>query len=628
MMPGRIRKFFWYLEVVPRLGMWNVLYVLYFRVLKKSGLLKLKFKIQRTGVKGPVFSKCSTVPRFPADWEEELLKQADQVLAGRIPYYSHHWMEQSTPPNWFLNPFNGKECMEIRAHWTQISDFDPELGDIKNVWEASRFSWLGILARAFSVSGNLVYLNTLNQWLKDWLDKNPVNQGPNWKCGQETSYRVFALLNAANILDQAEVPSEQLVRTIQQHLGRIYSNIRYAFAQRNNHATSEAAALYVGGNWLLKVVAADQRRSSMYARKGRKALEGLIVDLSYVDGAFAQHSVVYHRLFLDTLSTVVFWTRKLVLKEFTPEFYAHAQKAWNWLNALSDESGLCPNLGPNDGTLLQSNHSCDYRDFRPSLQVASVLLHGIPVLANGPYNEALYWYGIKNYPEEKELVPKASQVFKSGYVIMNGGASWAFLRFPYYKFRPTHNDAMHFDLWADGRNLLFDCGSYSYNPDPGSKVPDLKSVHSHNTLSFDHKEQMPRLGRFLLGKWLKPLTVGEISASSETSGSWEGSYRDASGNIHHRKVSWSNRQWEILDRFSGKAENVEIGFNFADCKYALDGEVGTLTLPWGRISATRGSKLDVRSQLDSQYYLQYRESKRLVISVKNNSELKCNINIK
>ncbi|TFH20828.1 MAG: heparinase [Bacteroidia bacterium] len=605
----------------------NVLYVIYYRLLRKSGLLKRKFKVQKILVKGPVFSKCSTVPDFPEDWELKLLQQADDIMGGLLPYYSHHWMQQSTPPNWFLNPFNGKECQETGSHWTQISDFNGELGDIKNVWEASRFSWLGILARAFAVSGKRVYLDTLNLWLSDWMEKNPVNQGPNWKCGQEASYRVFALLNAANILDQAEAPSGLLMAMIRLHLERIYLNIEYAFAQRNNHATSEAAALFVGGNWLLKVLASDQQEVRIYAKKGRKALERLVRVLSYEDGSFTQHSVVYHRLFLDTLSTVVFWTRKLVLQEFTPEFYAQAQKAWNWLYALSDASGNSPNLGSNDGTLLQSNHSCDYRDFRPSLQLASVLLHGIPAFAKGSYNEALNWYGIKNYPDNKEALNKLSQVFKSGYVIMNGGASWALLRFPFYKFRPAHNDALHFDLWAEGKNLLFDSGSYSYNPEPGSKVPDLKSVHAHNTLSFDHMEQMPRLGRFLLGKWLRPHSVGQIVSFAEHSGSWEGSYKDAFGNMHLRRITWNDRQWEILDRFSGDAANVEIGFNFDECEYSLDQKTGILTLPWGRITVSTSSKLAVRSHMASQYYLQYLDSSRLVISAKNNSELTTTINI-
>jgi len=181
-MPGRIRKFIWYLEVVPRLGVGNVLYVILYRVLSRAGVLQRRFKVQETQAEGPVFSSCSRVPDYPGEWEEKLIRQADEMLGGRLPYYSHHWMEQSSPPNWFLNPFNGKESQDTRKHWTRIYDFNGELGDIKNVWEASRFSWLGILARAFAVSGKRLYLDTLNQWLNDWKLKNPVNQGPNWKC--------------------------------------------------------------------------------------------------------------------------------------------------------------------------------------------------------------------------------------------------------------------------------------------------------------------------------------------------------------------------------------------------------------------------------------------------------------
>ncbi len=626
-MPGRIQRFFWYLEIVPRLGMWNVLYVLYYRLLLKSGLLRVKFRIHKMQVKKSIFSTCSTVPDFPAEWEEKLMKQAEDVVGGRLPYYSYHWIEQSNPPNWFLNPFNGKECNETQVHWTRISDFGRELGDIKNVWETSRFSWLGILARAYAVSGNKIYLNTLNQWLKDWIEQNPVNQGPHWKCGQETSYRIFSLLNAANILDQVEKPTDLLIETIHLHLGRVSGNLRYALAQRNNHATSEAAALYVGGSWLAKVSEPHQKEGYSYAKKGRKIMERLVRDLCYEDGSFAQHSVVYHRLFLDTLNLVVFWTRRLVVKEFSPGFYDRAQKASNWLHALCDESGLCPNLGSNDGTLMQSNHSCDYRDFRPTLQLASALLQGIPIQERGPFNEALYWFGIKKYPEHKELAQNSSQLFSSGYVIMHGENSWALLRFPFYKFRPAHNDALHFDLWARGKNLLFDSGSYSYNPDPDSKVPDLKSVHAHNTLSFGKKEQMPRLGRFLLGKWLRPLSVGEIISTSMSSGSWEGSYKDAHGNVHERRISWSDNRWEIVDRFRGGASHVDIGFNFDEVEYSLNPNNRTLTLPWGNITASSGSELIVQDHLASQYYLQIQEGKRLVISARNNSELITIINI-
>lgn len=627
MLPTRITKIFWYLELVPKLGTWNVLYVLYYRIILKSGILVKKYSINEPVEIGPVFTKCSIVKDFPHEWKENLLEQADKIVNGSIPYYSYHWINQSTPPNWFLNPFNGKECAESTKHWTKIPDFHSELGDIKNVWESSRFTWVGILARAYAVSGNSFYLNTLNDWITDWVIKNPLNQGPNWKCGQEASFRLICLLNAANILNQTDDPSGTLIMIIRLHLNRISSNIRYAFAQRNNHATSEAAALFIGGNWLQKVNASDRHHSRIYAKKGRDALELLVRSLTYEDGSFAQHSANYHRLFLDTLTFTQFWTRRLNLQEFTSRYLKNVEKSLDWLLSIVDESGKCPNLGSNDGTMLLGNHSCDYRDYRPSLQSASVMLRGHSVFDNGPYDEAVYWLGVKknNY----DLVPflKETKVQKSGTIVMAGGNSWALLRFPFFKFRPSHNDVFHFDLWANGRNLLFDSGSYSYNPERGCKVPDLKSVISHNTLSFDHEEQMPRLGRFLLAKWIKPLTIGRIDPSNDAAGEWEGTYKDAAGNLHMRRVKWKNNNWEIHDKYTGKAKCVEIGFNFENCKYSIENSDNALILPWGKIIVSNNATFSVKRHMFSQYYFQSEEGYRLVISSLNNSEVTTSIHI-
>lgn len=620
-------KLGWYLEIVPKLGIWNVLYILLYRLRLRSAYPLRRNPIGEVTDSGSLFGGCPMDMEFPGEWKDELLRQADRILEGELPYFSHHWIKQSDPPNWFINPFNGKESKDYNKHWSKISDFNQNLGDIKCLWEASRFTWLGILARAYVVSGKEVFLQTLNRWLDDWISKNPVNQGPNWKCGQEASFRVLALLNAAHILDQANAPSEKLMELISLHLKRISSNIRYAKAQRNNHASSEAAALYIGGNWLLMVNALGSKQNRRFAEVGRKALESLVGSLTYEDGSFSQHSVVYHRLFLDTLTFIMFWTGKMDLPRFTPGFYEKAKKAYSWMYALVDESGDCPNLGPNDGTLLQSNHSCDYRDFRPSLQLASVLLKDLRIFQEGPYNEALYWFGYKQQNEEVEAYTKPVIVYKSGYVVMKGQGSWALLRFPYFKFRPSHNDALHFDLWADGKNLLFDSGSYSYNPDSSSKVPDLKSVHAHNTLSFDRREQMPRLGRFLLAKWLKPLSVGDLIQSSDGLGAWEGSYKDAVGNFHLRRITWNDRHWEIVDRFSGGAAYVELGFNFDECSYSLDQDASVLMLPWGKIAISKSTELSVRSHRISHYYFKSQVSNRLIISSENNSELTTTIDI-
>jgi len=46
------------------------------------------------------------------------------------------------PPDWHLNPFNSVRMEGPSAAWWRFPDFDPALGDIKVIWEASRFDWV------------------------------------------------------------------------------------------------------------------------------------------------------------------------------------------------------------------------------------------------------------------------------------------------------------------------------------------------------------------------------------------------------------------------------------------------------------------------------------------------------
>ena len=155
-----------------------------------------------------------------------------------------------SPPNWFFNPFNNKKHNCNQKHWSRIEDFSSYTGDIKCIWEASRFDWALILARTYKYSGDIKFFQCLNNWLTDWVLKNPTNTGPNWKCGQEASIRIITLLLVALILEQHEKPQQDLVIIIADHAKRIESTLFYSLAQNNNHGTSEAAALFIAGSWL------------------------------------------------------------------------------------------------------------------------------------------------------------------------------------------------------------------------------------------------------------------------------------------------------------------------------------------------------------------------------------------
>src|SRR5690606_5962127 len=129
--------------------------------------------------------------------------------------------------------------------------------------------WVPAMAQR-ARQGEQKELERLNAWLADWTTTNAPYQGPNWKCGQEASIRVIHLACAALLLGQVRDPLPALLDLVALHLRRIAPTVQYAMAQDNNHGTSEAAALFVGGSWLAEH---GDRRGARWAAAGRNLLE-------------------------------------------------------------------------------------------------------------------------------------------------------------------------------------------------------------------------------------------------------------------------------------------------------------------------------------------------------------------
>ena len=606
-----MKKIILYINTVLKLGLWNVTYVIWYRFSLRSGIRKLKFPAETIKTEKDYFLPCKKKQNYPVEWKKDLLEDADKILSGTIRYYAYHWKNIGNPPNWFLNPFNGKYYPNSNSHWTKLPDFHPEVGDIKNVWEASRFEWVITLARAYAVTEDQKYLETLNKWLKGWSEKNPLNIGPNWKCGQEASIRVFNLLNASFILNQYDKASDSLKNLIYLHLKRIQANILYAIAQNNNHGTSEAAALFIGGNWLRSFGESSYPKSKTFARSGKKWLENRIKKLVAKEGSFSQHSVNYHRVMLDTLCFAEFWRAKLNLKPFSELFYKKANAASAWLLMFTDEiSGNVPNIGANDGAMLLNSHSCNYRNFKPSVQLSYIIFDKTKIYDEGKWDEQLLWFEINSNEFSKKTIKRNNKILDNSYAIFKNDYSWGLIRLPCFKFRPSHNDIFHFDLWHNGKNIICDAGSYSYNPAKDESDIDFKSVHFHNTASFDQQNQMPRLSRFLLANWIKPDYISEIK---EYSGDihWEGSYTDSRKNKHHRILSIKDNIWKLEDYFSGDFNHAYIGFNFKNENLALN--KNKINTSWGDILIKGSSNFYIKKSYCSDYYWEKHLIERLII---------------
>jgi hypothetical protein len=582
------------------LGLASVARVAWYRISLKTGLSNVK-RLRPAPIVPPFFHPSTLSPTgLPTTdrWQDEafLFGWAEFDLGGQ-------------PPRWHTNLFNSTSVEDPALPWWKIPDFDPALGDIKTIWELSRFDW--VLANAQRArEGCEESLERLNKWLIDWNAANPSYLGPNWKCGQEASIRVLHLAVAAQLLGQVGDPSAGLRALVRNHLLRIAPTIGYAIGQNNNHGTSEAAALFVGGTWL--AINGD-RQGRKWARIGRKVLENRVSALISDDGSFSQYSLVYHRLMLDTLSVVEVWRRTMRLPEFSARYQSRARSATLWLHSfVNSETGAVPNLGANDGARLIPLTDTPTSDFRPSLQLSSVLhLNARATRSDQSSDMLALWLDVA-LPEATLPTPDSIISRNGGFAALHCSGASAFLRFPVFAFRPCQADALHLDIWYQGKGLLRDAGSYSYAAGPKATAY-FSGTAGHNTIMFDSREQMPRIGRFLFSDWLKCNFISQVEITESTQHFSVG-YKSRTGSAHHREIKLSEHSILINDSISGFVNKAVMRWRLPVGEWVLNNQTATMKGYKLEISGTMHIN-DIRIVIGEESLNYYHRSKAPVLEI-------------
>ncbi|MEN3334562.1 MAG: hypothetical protein V7641_3927 [Blastocatellia bacterium] len=522
---------------------------------------------------------------FFAAWDDQAemtpLRIGEQFAQGRLRYFEHATAHTGFPPDWHQNPFTGERA-PADLHWSRIGDFDS--GDIKVIWEPSRFAFTYALCRAYWRTGDESTVELFWRAVEDWRAKNPPQQGANWKCGQETAFRLmawcFALYAFLDAQATAAARLSELAEMIAVSAERIAANLDYALSQRNNHGISEAAGLYTAGALFPEFEAAE-----VWKRTGRDALESQGRELIYDDGAFAQHSLNYHRLMLHDY----LWTLRLgdVLGEpFSDELKRRVGKAGDFVYQLQDEaSGRVPNYGHNDGALVLPLNNCDYQDFRPVVQATHYLVHQARCVAAGAWDEDLLWlFGPSALAAPVDSTPRTNlRADCGGYYTLRAPAGFAYVRAANFKDRPAQADMLHVDLWWRGENLAIDAGTFSYNA-PAPWNNELARTAYHNTVTVDDGDQMERAGKFLWLPWLRGCVKSyERSAGGHLvywQGEHDGYHRLKSPVTHRRAVLRAGDEcWLVVDELLSESDHdYRLHWLFADLPFEWDEAQQRLTL--------------------------------------------------
>ena len=429
----------------------------------------------------------------------DVVKEADAIVKGRFHIFSSREVQLGIPPDWFTNVL-GEAGPLRKAHWTHA--LAAYAGDIKGVWELSRFGWAYALARAYVKTGDNRYPECFWQLFEDWCANNPPNLGANWACGQEATFRLMAVLFAAETYGGASGSqpdrAKLLARFVRATGKRIDANLSYALSQKNNHGISECVGLVTASLRL----GSGQNEPGPWFRRGMVELERQLAELVYEDGSFSQHSLNYHRVLLHDL----IWCRREMKgagKEIPSWLDTAGTRALDFLIAITDPStGRAPMFGANDGSLVLPLADCDFPDMRPTIQAGEAVFRHRLSLPAGPWDEAARWLCAEFEKLERSswlVVPEQWEAAAGGYHQQVAGVSRLLLRCPTrFRHRPSQLDLLHVDIMIGGYQVTRDCGTYSYKT---QEQFDFGAARYHNVLTVDGHEPMVRVSPFMYLPW-------------------------------------------------------------------------------------------------------------------------------
>ena len=563
-MAGKVTRI---INLIGNMGWRYTSFRLRYELFMRTGIFKKKFPVS------PAFKQYITLKdwkensalfffksredlSFPRNPDASLRATYLNLKSGKLLLFNSILANLGPNYDWVTNPDSGFHY-DINKHWTEIPDLSIEAGDIKFVWEKSRFSYLYDIIRYDYHFGDDCAAMVFNDILS-WIKGNPVNCGPNYRCSQEMSLRVlnwtFALYYYRNSPLLTEDVFNKVQYAIYWHMDHVYKNIDFSrIAVRNNHAITETLALYIAG-----LLYPSLPGAALWKSKGKAWFEKEIAYQVYEDGTFLQFSMNYHRIVVQLLTWAVTLAEKNT-ERFADVVYNRARSSVVFLRTcMVDENGWLPNYGANDGALFFKFSTSHFRDYRPQLHALGAAL-GMD-MGDTSISEDVHWLGLNNISSTPWQPHNGVSSFeKGGYYIIREPETLTFIKCGSYKDRPSHADNLHIDLWYKGENILLDAGSYKYNTDEAT-MRYFSGTASHNTVMLDDKDQMLKGGRFIWYYWSD--SIDAVMSEETDNYTFQGKIAAfgyiRKGIFHARKVIKKKGIpfWEIIDEVVNAPQGV------------------------------------------------------------------------
>jgi len=483
----------------------------------------------------------------------------DDWLANGFPLFELQW-SLTQEPDWFRDPKTGVVSPRHTGFFLDYRD-ESLVGDIKYLWEPARFHACVPLAQAWRASRNPRYLDAIALQLDSFLAQCPCPVGVHWSSALEHAIRLlnWALLwELTGGRESPLVTGEQGQQRLQRWLASIYWHQHFihhyyaAYSSANNHLIGEAAGVFVASAvWPL------WPESAQWQQRAREILERECIAQNHADGVNAEQALCYQQFVWDFL----YLPYQVANKKGQPFSAAYGERLHRmlvFLAALKDGEGCWPQLGDADEGLATG------------LSVAGVTANHESILASGAVQFSDTALAHAGRWDDKAACLNGEAAHREFLRLQSQPATAlpvAFAQGGYYRLGDHqglcawmdigplgmgalaahgHADALHVLLWAHGRPVLVDPGTYAYHTQQRWR-DYFRGTRAHNTITVDDQDQSVIGGNFL---WMEKANayclMHDAGGESQRVSGYHDGYQRLPDPLRHERELQLDRRLQCL----------------------------------------------------------------------------------
>jgi hypothetical protein len=432
--------------------------------------------------------------RFPGA-DAAILQDADRVLRHEFDLLGSGPQQLGAVLPWHTDFKTGRQWPLQYCRDIEYLELDRP-SDVKVPWELSRAQHLTTIGQAYWLSGDERYATEFVAEVTDWLSRNPLGFGVNWACAMDVALRAVSWIWGFYFLgDAAECRDRAFrlafARSLFMHGEFISRNLETSDINGNHYLSDALGLVFLG------VIFRDTDAGRSWLELGSRILIAEMPLQVHADGVDHEGSTPYHRLVLE-LFLVGYCLGEKAGVAIPAENWQRLQRMLDFVAAYTKPDGSIPLLGDADDGRVHKLGRQPLNDHRYLLSTAAARFKSADFksAATRFWDESFWMLG-PDGAAAFDALPAATARHRSaafpegGYYVLRNPSTHVFVDCGEVGMRGRgghgHNDALSFELFLAGANLITDCGAYVYTASREWRNR-FRSTAFHNTIQIDGEE--------------------------------------------------------------------------------------------------------------------------------------------